>query len=125
MLISLGLVTLALRAGLAMRRRRQRSAPPDIDLLKRHLAMAKPGVVLALLGFVGGLVSSVQLRAWNPLETFHGGVAVLVVIMFSITAILGRQVEKGEGSPSMHGLMGVLAFLGASLAAVAGFVLLP
>ena len=108
-----------------MRRRRQRSARPNLALLKRHLALAKPGVVLALLGFVGGAISSVVIREWKPFELLHGAIGVLVVILFSVTAILGRRAEKGEGDPNLHGLMGVFAVLAALLAAVAGFVLLP
>ena len=89
------------------------------------MAVAKPGVVLVLLGFVGGGVSSVLLRAWEPLESFHGMIGALVVILFSVTAILGKRAEKGQGDPAVHGLFGTLAVLAASLAAVAGFVLLP
>jgi hypothetical protein len=125
MVACLGLVYLALRSGLAMRRLRQRAASRDFGLLRRHLAMAKPGVVLALLGFLGGGVSSVTLREWELLESFHGIAGAVVVILFSLTAAFGRRAEKGEGNPTVHGLLGVLAVLVASLAAVAGFVLLP
>jgi hypothetical protein len=125
MVACLGLVYLALKSGLAMRRLRQRAGSRDFALLRRHLAMAKPGVALAVLGFVGGGVSSVTLRGWELLESFHGIAGAVVVILFSVTAVFGRRAERGEGDPAVHGLLGVFAVLIASLAAVAGFVLLP
>jgi hypothetical protein len=125
MLISIGLVSIALRAGLAMRRRRLRGIPPDSNLLKRHLALAKPGVFFVCFGFVGGGISSLLFRGWQPLQSLHGIVGLLVVILFSLTAYLGKRSQRGEGDPALHGLFGVLGVLVALLAGVAGFVLLP
>jgi hypothetical protein len=121
------LVTLfaVMRLGLKMRTRRLAGASPSIDLIRLHMRLAKPAVVFVILGFVGGGLSSTLVRNWALFETFHAVLALIVVGLFVATAILGRHAERGEGDPGIHGLLGVLAMLGASLAAVAGFVLLP
>ena len=59
------------------------------------------------------------------MESFHAIVALVVVALFTATAVYGRRAEKGEGDPGLHGLFGVLTMLGSLLAAIAGFILLP
>ena len=76
MVLTLALVFLALRAGLALRRRRQRGAGKAPGGLARHMALARPAVVLAAVGLVSGPVSAWWLRGWTPLQTFHGWIAL-------------------------------------------------
>jgi hypothetical protein len=126
MLVSLALAALTLRAGLALRRARLGRAPRDSGLRRRHLRLAKPAVALLLTGFVGGPVSAVWLRGWEPFASFHGLLGLTVAMLFAGAALVGRRLERGRSRAfQAHAWLGALAVLGAALAAVAGFVLLP
>lgn len=126
MVASIGLAALALRSGLALRRSRLRRAGRTPEMRPRHLRLAKPAVVLVLIGFVGGLASWHWLRAGSVLGTFHGLLGLLVAALFTSAAVLGHRIEKGRARAfDVHALLGGLALLFAALAAVAGFVLLP
>ncbi len=126
MLSSITLAFFALRAGLELRRRRLQGARREAGLMRRHLRLAKPAVVLILIGFAGGPVSSFLLRGWQPFERFHAYLGLLAASLFTGAAVLGRRLERGRGrAVDAHGWLGVLALLAAALAAVAGFVLLP
>jgi cytochrome bd-type quinol oxidase subunit 1 len=83
-------------------------------------------VVLVLIGFVGGSLSAVWLRSWSPFETFHGVLAAVVLALFVAAGVHGLRLERRRGgSRQAHALLGTLALLGALVAAMAGFVLLP
>jgi len=126
MLSSLGVVALALRSGLRLRRARRGAAPRRPELRRRHLRLAKPAVALVLAGFAGGPVSWVWLRGGEPLGTFHGAVGLLVAALFAAAAVLGRRLETGRSRAfDAHAACGGAALLLGALAAVAGFVLLP
>ena len=126
MLVSLSLAGLTLRAGLALRRARLGRAPRDPGLRRRHLRLAKPAVVLVLAGFLGGPISAVALRDWQAFGSFHGMLGLAVATLFASAALVGRRLERGASHAfQAHALLGALAVLGAALAAVAGFVLLP
>jgi len=125
MSVSLAVVVLALRAGLGMRRRRLQGLRPKPDLIRRHLALAKPGVALVLIGLVGGVVSSVWLRSWEPFDSFHSWLGLVSALLFASAATLGRRAGRGREEAARHGLVGLFAVLAALVAMVAGFVLLP
>jgi hypothetical protein len=126
MLFSVGLALLTLRAGLAVRRARLGRTPRAPSLRGRHLRLAKPAVALVLIGFLAGPISAVWLRGWEPFHSFHGVLGLAVASLFTAAAILGRRLERGRGSArTAHAWLGALAVLGAAVAAVAGFVLLP
>jgi hypothetical protein len=126
MLVSISLAALTLRAGLALRRARRGRAPRDPGLRRRHLRLAKPAVALVLVGFVGGAVSAVVLRGWPAFGSLHGLLGLAVASLFLGAAVLGRRLERGRTRAfDAHAWLGGLAVLGAALAAVAGFVLLP
>lgn len=125
MTLCLAALIAVLRIGLRMRKRRLAGGPPDLDLIRLHLKLAKPAIALAMFGFVGGALSSTLIRGWTLFNSSHGVLGLIVVCLFGTTAYLGYRAERGEGEPGIHGLLGVLAILTASLAAFAGFVLLP
>jgi len=125
MTLCLGVLFSVLRLGIAMRKQRLAERPRDPSLMRRHLRLAKPVVVFAMLGFLGGALSASRLRGWALFETFHALVGLVVVSLLGATAWLGRRAERAAGSPGLHGLLGVLFTLAACLAAIAGFVLLP
>ena len=125
MSVSLVVVLLALRAGLGMRRRRLQRLRPKPDLIRRHLALAKPGVALVLIGLIGGVVSSVWLRGWEPLDSFHSWLGLASALLFAVAAMLGRRAGRNREGAARHGLIGLFAILTALVAMVAGLVLLP
>jgi hypothetical protein len=126
MVAALLVCALALRLGSKIRRARQGLAPRDPSLRARHLRLAKPGVAMVAVGFVGGPLSMLLLRGREPFGTFHALLGTAALALFLAAAVLGRRLERGRGSArDAHALLAVLAVLFAAAAAVAGFVLLP
>ncbi len=126
MLGSLAVALLALRAGLELRRLRQRGQERGADLVVRHMKLAKPGVVLVCLGFVGGPISAMWLRDWRIFSTLHAFLALLSLGLFIAAGLLGVKLSQGRSrAVDAHGWLGLLAALAALVATVAGFVLLP
>ena len=135
MVVTLVAAALTLRAGLRMRKarharsaraRRLPGAASAHELLKAHLRLAKPAVVLILIGFLAGPVSSFWLRGWDPFEKLHSWLGLAAASLFVAAAVLGRRLEQRRGGrPDLHGLLGLLGVLTAALTAMAGLVLLP
>ena len=126
MLLSLALASLALRTGLALRRARRGRGRRSPTLRRSHLRLARPAVLLLLVGFAGGPVSAVWLRGWESFETFHGVVGLVAAALFAAVGVLGQRIaQRRSRARDAHALLGVLAPLGGALAAVAGFSLLP
>jgi len=107
MVASLGVVALALRAGLRLRRARFGREPKTPDLRRTHLRLAKPAVALICVGFLAGPISALWLRGWTPLATFHAWLGMLAAAV------------------DAHAILAGLAVLAAAVAVVAGLVLLP
>jgi polyferredoxin len=126
MVASIALAGLTLRSGLALRRSRQGLLRRTPQMRPRHLRLAKPAVVMLLLGFVGGPVSSVWLRSWDAFGTFHGAAGLVAAALFAAAALLGHRIEAHHSKAfDAHALAGGFALLIGALAAVAGFILLP
>jgi len=132
MLLALAGAAVALRAGLEMRARRRRGAAPGRDLLRSHVRVARPAVVLLLVGFAGGPLSALLLRDWRPFGTLHSWLGVVACGLFAAAGWLGWKLQTGrvEGgsrrrAAERHGLVAALALLVAAVTAAAGMVLLP
>jgi hypothetical protein len=126
MVVSLGLVFAALRAGLVVRRSRAVRRPPPRGARERHLRMAKPAVACVLVGLFAGPASAVWLRGWDAFGTFHAWLGLAAAGGFAIAAIAGHRLEGGrQDARGAHALFAALGVLAAAIAAVAGFVLLP
>ena len=126
MIVSCSVAALALRAGLRLRRNRVARVARKENLLRAHLRLAKPAVVLIGIGFLAGPLSALWLRDWTPFGSFHSWLGILAASLFATTAILGRRLERGRGRPvEAHAILAGLAILAAAVAAVAGFILLP
>jgi hypothetical protein len=126
MIASLGVVALALRAGLRLRRARFGSEPRTPEMLRAHLRFAKPAVALVCVGFAAGPISVAWLRDWVPFSSFHAWLGVLASGLFVAVAILGHRLEQHRGRPlAAHAILAGLAVLFAAVAVVAGLVLLP
>lgn len=125
MLATLVLAILSLRAGNALRRARRARGRRTAQMRARHLQLAKPTVLLVLVGFAAGPISAVWLRGFRPFDTFHGMLGLLCVGLFVATAVIGWRLEHGASRAfEVHALLATLAVLVAALASVAGFVLL-
>jgi hypothetical protein len=126
MLLALGLVFLALRRGIELRRQRQLGARGRGGLIEKHVALARPALILLFIGLVTGPLSAVFLRDWSPLRTLHGWLGVCAAIAFASTGWLGARLHDGRSrAVELHARLALAAILFAALAAVAGFVLLP
>ncbi len=126
MVASLGAVALALRAGLRLRRARFGRERRTPDLLRAHIAVAKPAIAVICVGFLAGPISAVWLRDWTPFATFHAWIGLLAVGLFLAVAVLGWRLERHRGRPvDAHAALAGLAVLAAAVAVVAGMVLLP
>lgn len=126
MALALCTAALALRLGLRMRRARLAGARRERGLLRRHVRLARPAVLMLAVGFVGGPLSSALLRDWTPFERLHGWLGLAAAALFGAAAWLGHRLEHGrDRRADLHGLLGLVAVLAGAVAAVAGFVLLP
>ena len=126
MLLSLGLAGMALRAGLVLRRARRLGQRRSAEAYRRHLRLAKPALGLLLLGFAGGIASSVLLRGWDAFGTAHSAVASAALASFLVTGTLGWRLERGRSrAVEWHARLAALSVLLAAAALGTGFVLLP
>jgi hypothetical protein len=96
MLVSLAVAALTLRTGLALRRARAGRVAAAPGGRERHLRLAKPAVALLLLGFAAGPLSSVWLRGFEPLRSFHGAVGLAAALCFAAAALAGLRLEAGR-----------------------------
>ena len=92
MVVSVLLCGASLRAGLVLRRTRRFRTRRPPGLRETHLRFAKPAVIAVLIGFLGGPISAVLLRSWEPFRTFHGVVG-LVAGAFANAVALDTSVS--------------------------------
>ena len=93
---------------------------------RRHTRLARPTLVMLLVGFAAGPVSAVWLRGWDPFRTAHAWVALTAIGLFLAAGVLGHRLERGiSRALDTHALLGLLAVLAAAAAFGTGFVLLP
>ena len=124
MVAVVGLGLLVLREGLRLRRARQGRRRASS---RAHRRLAKPFVVLVLLGYGAGLVSMSLLRDRPLLESVHSLLTSGVLACVVAAGILGLRLERHPApSPrTAHALAGSLGLLLALAAAIAGFSILP
>jgi hypothetical protein len=126
MLASLALTAATLRAGLALRRARRLGQRRSAAAYRRHIRLAKPTLAMVVLGFAGGIASSLWLRGWQALESAHGLVACAALAAFLSTGALGRRLERGaRDGIEWHARLAACAVLLAAAAIGTGLVLLP
>ena len=133
MVVSLLLALVALRSGLLLRRARLRRIPAPAGTRDRHLRIAKIAVLMLVTGFLGGPLSTWLLRGWTPFATFHGLAGRIAGLLFVVTAMRGHELELGPArggandakTRDVHALLALAAMGFGTMAAFAGFVLLP
>lgn len=128
MVVTLSLVLLALRHGLALRRARSGGdlgSLPRKTHRKRHLRFGKLALVCLVLGFVGGALTTTLVQGKQPITTLHGLLGALSLLSFGIVARFGDRLEHGDASArEAHAWAAFVAVLLAGTGAVAGFALL-
>jgi hypothetical protein len=125
MLVTIGLLALALKEGLGLRKSRLRSVP-STNSRTLHTRVAKIATTLLLVGAAAGPISAVWLRGWEALATLHAWVALAVGTVCLSAACLGLRLESGRmTNPEIHGWLGLATLFGAVGAFMTGFVLLP
>lgn len=124
--IALVLAFFVFRQGMQQRAQRLRRIPAPAGTWQRHLALGPWSVGLLVASALGGVGSAVFLRAWKPLDTFHGWLGVACAAAFVAQWVMGRQLAAGKKSLAQaHGVIGLLAMFAAGLTGVLGISLLP
>lgn len=124
--VVLALSVFVFRDGFAQRKVRLRRQPAPEGSRARHVKWAPWSVGLMAAVAVGGVGSSVLIRGWAPLATFHGKLGVGATLAFGALWWLGRKLQAGERQvANQHGVLGVLALFAAGLTGLLGISLLP
>jgi hypothetical protein len=120
------LALLVLSWGLRIRDARLRRKPSPPNVANRHVRLAPITVGILLAAFALGPLSSVLIREWKLLHTFHGWAGLAAITSFTAAALLGRRLRRTPGPRRrLHGNLGLLAILFAAIAAITGIQLLP
>lgn len=114
------------RDGLAQRRQRTLRQQAPEGSRERHASLGPWAVRLSVLSLLGGLGSAVVLRDWKPLDTWHGRLGLLSVVLFLVVGRLGKQLvpQTGPLAPR-HGVLALLTLFLAGLTGLLGLSLLP
>jgi hypothetical protein len=129
MVMTLSLVLLALRHGLAIRRARSSGHTGGLSRKthrQRHLRFGKIALSCLIVGFLGGVGTKTIWLGDPPFTTFHGLLGAIALLAFGSTAMFGQRLERGDQSArESHAWAAFAAVLVALTGAAAGFVLLP
>ena len=97
----LGTLTLLLaffvfRDGFAQRKQRLSRIPATPASRARHVKFGPWSSALMVVSALGGIGSTLFLRNWKFLASFHGKMGVTTVLMFLVMWWLGRRLNAGE-----------------------------
>lgn len=123
---ALALAVFVFRDGFAQRKQRLRREQAPEGSRARHVRWAPLSVLVMVGSMFGGLASSVFLRSWSPLATFHGKLGLISAVAFAVLWWLGRRLEAGKREEAnRHGVLGVLTLFLAGVTGLLGISLLP
>ncbi len=126
MLLTTGLLALALREGLGLRKARLRGDGIGAGARMLHVKVARIAVIALVVGAALGPVSVLYLRGFEVLSSLHAWVALSVASLGVATGVLGWRLFRGNGSSAeVHGWLGLVTVFGTAAAFLTGFVLLP
>jgi hypothetical protein len=126
MVVTTGLLALALREGLSLRKARARGTGISSRARMLHVKVARVAVVALVLGAMAGPLSAVYLRGWSAFGTLHAWVASSVATLAIVTAVFGLRLYRGTGNrTALHGWLGLATVFGTAAAFLTGLVLLP
>lgn len=123
----LGLAATALAVhGASLALRGRRLGPRGAELLARHRALMPWVYGLVLANFAAGVVSRWLWRDQEDLATSgHFTVGVLLVVLFSIGALLSRRIDVDRRARVVHPWIGAAALLGAGVQIFLGLQIVP
>lgn len=125
-LVAIACTLPALRLGLRMRTSRLRATPRPKAWWHRHLRWGRVALWTGGVGAVLGPLTWVLWREEALLSTLHGRVGTVTAVLAALTGLFGRQVALGRPRwRPAHGLVAVLALMGALVALLTGLELLP
>lgn len=114
------------RDGFAQRKQRLRRVQAPPALRPRHLKWGPRSSGLMAVSAVGGMGSTVFLRNWDLLATFHGKLGLATTLLFAVMWWLGRKLVAGDKQlAGSHGVLGLLGLFAGGLTGVLGISLLP
>ena len=95
--------------GLRLREVRTRNHPAQPGTRRLHTRLGRPVVLLLVGGFATGPVSSVFVRDWPLLSTFHGWTGIGAVTAFAVAGLLGLRLHDHRSQrATLHGLLALL-----------------
>ena len=114
------------RDGFAQRKQRLSRIPATPASRQRHVKWGPWSSGLMVASALGGIVSTLFLRNWKFLASFHGKLGVATVLMFLVMWWLGRRLNAGEKQlAGNHGILGLLALFAGGLTGLLGISMLP
>lgn len=124
--VSLALAFVVFRDGFAQRKQRLRGIQAPAGSRLRHTALGLWVTGLMGLSAVGGVISAVQFRDWQPLATAHGKLGLVSMLLFTVMWWLGQKlVARQRHLAERHGLLGLLSLFAGGLTGILGIALLP
>jgi hypothetical protein len=114
------------RDGFAQRKQRLRRIPAPPEKRPRHIKLGPWSSGLMLLSAVGGIGSTILIRKWEPLASFHGKLGLTTALVFALMWWLGRRLVAGDKHlAGRHGVIGLLAMFAGGLTGLLGISMLP
>lgn len=124
--VTLFLAFFVFRDGFAQRKQRLRRIQAPPALRPRHLKWGPWSSGLMVVSAVGGIGSTVFLRKWDALATFHGKLGLATTLLFAVMWWLGRRLVAGDKHlAGRHGVLGLLGLFAGGLTGVLGISMLP
>lgn len=124
--VGLVLAFFVFRDGFAQRKKRLRRIAAPSGSRARHVKMGPWVSGLIGLSAIGGIGSTILLRKWEPLASFHGKLGVATAVLFAVMWWLGRRlIPDGGPLANRHGILGLLALFAGGLTGLLGISMLP
>ena len=124
--VSLVLAFFVFRDGFAQRKQRLTQRPAAPVTRPRHVKLGPWSSALMVASAVGGLVSTVFIRDWKLLASWHGKLGLTTALAFALMWWLGRRLRSGDKRlANRHGVLGLLALFAGGLTGLLGISMLP
>ena len=124
--VSLVLAFFVFRDGFAQRKQRLTNRPAALATRPRHVRLGPWSAALMLASAGGGLLSTVFLRDWKLLASWHGRLGLTTALAFALMWWLGRRLIAGDKRlANRHGVLGLLALFAGGLTGLLGISMLP
>jgi hypothetical protein len=124
--VALLLAFLVFRDGFAQRKQRLRRIAAPSGSRARHVKVGPWASGLIILSALGGLVSTVLIRKWALLASWHGRLGVGTALLFALMWWMGRKLIPETGPlAGKHGVLGLLALFAGGLTGLLGISMLP